>query len=707
MTTAGLVMAEPTAESKLALLELLSECDDVGMCARAALDWLGLVDSCVAALELDGSRLVVLAVSGANLPAPGEVLAEIESRDHALVRAMVMPLSSVVHGASLGKAYASLGAFTVIPLVGDTPGNEAAEPSGVLLVPVDAPSARARPIGWVARHLGRRIGQVRAMRRLLASQRKLSRERALVFSIINAVGDPILLTDTEGRLLLANNRAEAFFASVENESEGRQRAVSLNNMLFSAALAQRAAAESGLARRELTLVDPSDGSDRLFELLSTQTNDLSEGTGIVSVLRNVTDLQRATEEIERNYRTIRVAEAEVRAERDRLDLIIDSVADPILVTDPGGAIAMMNAPAERLFTANAEAPREQVSRVRANDAHFSSFVANLFFASQSLRWKGDIGLVDAVNGENMPVEAIAGKILGEDGAVSHVVTILHDRREALENARLYQKLKEASEELEQKVRTATEELMHQNELLRRQAIALEQASQLKSQFLANMPHEFRTPLNAILGYTSMLLEGLSGELSPAQKRSLSRVDSNGKHLVAIINDILDISRIEAGKMPLHVGEFRFDDLIAEVVSEVEPVIASRPFVRVSTAVQRIPRMRTDRAKLKQIVLNLLINALKFTPKGRVKVMAVHDAPARTVSVSVSDTGIGIAEKDQALVFEDFRQVDDSPTREYGGTGLGLSICRRLATMLGGKITLRSKVGQGSMFTLTIPRRLRR
>src|SRR5262249_42095060 len=209
--------------------------------------------------------------------------------------------------------------------------------------------------------------QVRAVRRLVTSQRKLSRERALVFSIINAVSDPLLLTDFEGRLIMANNRAEYLFASVENESEGRQRAVGLNNMLFSAALAQQAM-DSAFARRELTLVDPNDGSDRLFELLSAQTNELAEGTGIVSVLRNVTDLQRATEEIERNYRAIRVAEAKVRAERDRLDLIIDSVADPILVTDPGGAIIMMNEPAERLFIAKADAPREQTRRVRANDA---------------------------------------------------------------------------------------------------------------------------------------------------------------------------------------------------------------------------------------------------------------------------------------------------------------------------------------------------
>src|SRR5262249_52156798 len=205
-------------------------------------------------------------------------------------------------------------------------------------------------------------------------------------------------------------------------------------------------------------------------------------------------------------------------------------------------------------------------------------------------------------------------------------------------------------------RRAPEALAHQNELWRRQAIELEQASQPKSQSLANMSHEFRTPLNAILGYTSMLLEGMSGELNGGQSKSLQRVDSNGKHLLAIINDILDISRIEAGRMPLHLSQFRLAALVGEVVAELEPVIQARRRVKVASSVApNVPPITSDRAKVKQIVLNLLTNALKFTPAGKVTVEASYDARARTVSVAVADTGIGIAEKDQALVFEDFRQ----------------------------------------------------
>jgi PAS domain S-box-containing protein len=578
------------------------------------------------------------------------------------------------------------------------------EPFGLLLLGGAAPLSRE--LDWFSNVFSQKLDQILRQEALTEGDRKQGRERSLLYSIINAVSDPILLTDTEGRLLIANTRALTLFTATEEESEGRRSAVRMNNMLLSSALSSKAIEETGAARRELLLVNPIDGSDLVFELLSTVTEDPRQGSGVVSILRNVTDLRRASEEIEENYRKMRVAEVQARAESDRLNLIIDSVADPIVVTDAGGATSLMNEPAERLFTMPAGASAIEQRWVQSNDAHFSSFIAGMLVSADQRR-VGEIGLVEVRTGEPMPVEAIAGKILSEHSELTAVVTILHDRREAIEKARLYEQLKQASDELERKIQAATADIAQQNELLRRQAIELEQASALKSQFLANMSHEFRTPLNAMLGYTSMLLQGVAGLLEPPVKRQLGRIESNGRHLLTIINEILDISRIEAGRMPLQMSKFRIPELVSEVKAELEPIILRSKLTVTLSLQKELPSLFTDRQKVKQILLNLLSNALKFTHHGGVTIGVRADKRDRMVHLSVTDTGIGIAQVDQDKIFEDFRQLDNSPTRAYGGTGLGLSICRRLAQMLDGRITVQSQMGRGSTFTLTLPTKGRR
>jgi PAS domain S-box-containing protein len=535
------------------------------------------------------------------------------------------------------------------------------------------------------------------------AERALARERAQLDALIQAIPDPILVADTDGRLIFANQRAERLFAEAEDRSEGWRRAVTLNNMFFSSALSQRAIEGAEPTRRELLLVDPADGSEMLFELLNSVTRDWRTGTGVVSVLRDVTDLRQATSAMEENYRKLRSAEADVRGERDRLDLIIDSVADPILVTDAAGAIVLMNAPAERLFTAASAGDEATQRAVRANDALFSSFLSNLSFTDPRELWRGEMALTDPATARALPVEGVAGKILAARGELTAIVTILHDRTEALEKARLYEQLEKASRQLEAEVQAATAELVRQNELLRRQHIQLQQASEAKSQFLATMSHELRTPLNAILGYTRMLLQGVYGDVAQPQRKGLGRVDSNANHLLAIINNVLDISRIEAGRMPLELSEFSLTDLIAEVMGEVEPIIARSRLEVGAHSAEGLPRVFSDRQKVKQIVLNLLTNALKFTREGSVVVSA--SAGGEHVAVVVADTGIGIDPADHEKIFEDFRQVDNSTTREYGGAGLGLSICRHLAKILGGEIRLSSRSGQGSTFTLSLPARL--
>ena len=694
------------ADAKLAFVEFLLTSVDVQESARRAVDWLvghvAVTEAAVLVVEGGiGGEMLLVAEHGISSGAIIDFsLARDDSR-HPLIEALNGPRAVFIQNLSAHHpSPLESRTFHAIPLRAEQ--KEIAY--GLLLVSGPGPEMDADAL-WLGRTLGKQVS--RLLGRQLLAETRFGQERMLLYSIINAVTDPILLTDTEGKLIIANSHAEKLFAAPEEASEGWRRAAALNNMLFSAALSTSAVGMSELARRELLLVDPLEGSDLLFELLSSRAKDERQGTYVVSILRNVTDLARAKEEIEESYRTLRVAQNEVRDERHRLDLIIDSVADPILVTDQEGDIVLMNTPAERLFNAPGLEDEAALRRVRANGANLTSFVSNVLTRSGEQRYRGEIQLTDPLVGRPLPVEALAGTILSEQGELMWVVTILHDLTEAIEKARLYEQLKQASVELERKVQEATAELAEQNELLRRQHIALEQASALKSQFLANMSHEFRTPLNAILGYTHMLLNNVTGQVTDPQRKSLTRIDSNAKHLLALINDILDITRIEAGRMPLNATTFRVSELFEEVQSELEPIIKRSNLTVATRQRANVPSVRSDRQKVKQIVLNLLSNALKFTPAGSVTMTASYDPRRREMAIAVKDTGVGISTDDQAKVFEDFRQLDSSPARGYGGTGLGLSICRRLANMLGGTIDLSSEPGRGSTFTLRLPAKARR
>jgi signal transduction histidine kinase len=691
------------ALAKVGLLEFLTASEDLQELSKRSLEWLseyaGLRQGLLMGLDLERDRLVSVASVGLSQQAVDDFSLDLADRKNPLVAAAVSRGTATSFAAEAGDVRMSRGplrgtAFLAVPLYGRMGKEEWS--AGLLLAAPPQPSLD-REARWLASVLGHRLLRVTRIQYIAEAERRVRRDRML----LDKVQDPIVLTDPEGRMLVANARAQALLGSVDEGSEGRRRAVALNNMLFSAALAQGTLRDAGRGQ-ELLLVDPVDGSDLLFEMMSTIVSDPREGTAVVSILRNVSDLRRAMEEIEDNYRRLRGAEAEVRSERDRLNVIIDSVADPILVTDSTGGLILMNEPAERLFVPPREAPPEHALRVRANDAHFSSFVSNVFLARTD-RHRGEISLVDPSTGAPLPVEAVTAKILSEHGEVVTFVTVLHDLTEANERARLYEELKSASEQLEHRVREATSELVSQNERLRRSQLELEQASAAKSQFLANMSHEFRTPLNAILGYTSLLLREISGPLNPQQEKNLGRVDSNARHLLALINDILDISRIEAGRMPVTLSAVEMPALIAEVLSELDPLVTASKLAVHHHGDRDVPELETDRAKVKQILLNLVSNAVKFTPSGSITIHASYDRRRKLVRVEVVDTGIGIAPQEQERIFEDFRQADSSMARKYGGAGLGLSISRRLAEMLDGRLELFSTPGQGSTFTLVLPR----
>ena len=696
-----------SAEAKLALLEDLQRCVEPAKAAQSAAEWLlthsGAERTIFAAP--DHARGTLAGMAGAGVPQRQlkKFALPLDDSSHPLVNALTNGSSISFHNARDAR----LSAFGDAPFTAVKIGGVGDDPAFGLMLISPATDLPTASITWMAEALGKCIESVGGISAGFGEEDpRVRREHALLFSIINAATDPILFTNMEGQLIIANARAEMLFTAPDDVSEGRRRAVQLNNMFFSAALSRTALGEGEAGRRELLLVDPTEGSDLLFELLSTVVSDPREGTGIVSILRNITDLRMATRQIDENYAKLRAAEAEVRAERDRLNLLIDSVADPIIVVDQEGETSLMNNPAERLFTVVPGSGEDAQRIVRANDAHFTSFVSGLLSTGWETTRRGEILLVDPNTGKPVPVEALAAKMLSDIGELTAIVTILHDRTEAIERNQLYEQLKLASEELEGKVREATGELANQNELLRRQALELEQASAAKSQFLANVSHELRTPLNAILGYAAMTLQGVSGELSAPQRRNLSRIEANARHLLTLINEILDITRIEAGRMPIQVVAFNLPELVREVTAELEPIIARSELQVICKLPADLPTLRTDRQKVKQILVNLLSNALKFTPKGSITIKA-QPAGRHSVSIAVIDTGIGIPKGDQVKIFEDFRQVDQTPRRAYGGTGLGLSICRRLTTMLRGTLKVDSKLGHGSVFLLTLPTNLRK
>jgi len=229
---------------------------------------------------------------------------------------------------------------------------------------------------------------------------------------------------------------------------------------------------------------------------------------------------------------------------------------------------------------------------------------------------------------------------------------------------------------------------------------LEIASQHKSQFLANMSHELRTPLNAILGYTELILDNVYGEVPEKAQKTLGRVQTNGKHLLGLINDVLDLSKIEAGQFNLSLADYSVKDVVYNVFSAVESLANNKKLALKVELASDLPRAHGDERRLTQVLLNLVGNAIKFTDEGEVAIKASR--ANGSVTVAVRDTGPGISLADQTKIFEEFQQADSSTTKEKGGTGLGLAIAKRIVEMHGGRLWVESELGHGSTFSFTVP-----
>jgi signal transduction histidine kinase len=261
----------------------------------------------------------------------------------------------------------------------------------------------------------------------------------------------------------------------------------------------------------------------------------------------------------------------------------------------------------------------------------------------------------------------------------------------VERARLFEEVEDARVELQQGA-----------EALEEANVRLQELDQLKDRFLANISHEFRTPLNSILGFSEVLLKGILGEISPKQRESVRNILSSGEHLLDLINDLLDISKIEAGRMTLEPTTFETPELLAETQATITPLIEKKSQVLTVAQGADLPPLTADRLRIKQVLLNLLSNAKKFTPTGGHITLSCQLADPDTMLFSVADTGIGIKPEDQQVIFEEFRQAESSPTHRVPGTGLGLAISKHLVEMHGGHLWVESEYGHGATFSFSLP-----
>ena len=499
--------------------------------------------------------------------------------------------------------------------------------------------------------------------RLNATVLKLQRERQWVESIMKSVADPIVLTNMDNEILLQNRRAEELFSDTREASEGKRRALEMNDLLFSAYLSSAAVASESVAGRDLTLVDPLEGSDIHFEVISTPAlNARGDRIGMVSIFRDVTDLRRANEELARNFGKLQQAESEARRERDRLDLILENVGHPIAVCDASGKFILFNQRAERLFEESGETPPAAARAVRNNSVKLTSFISALASGGETGR-QAEIELIDPGTGEHVPMEITSAEVTDARGQVTAVVSILHDLSEIreLERRRVEQQLFE-SEKLAAVGRLA-----------------------------ASIAHEVNNPLEAIKNSLYLLSTGKGIEQNT---RFLDVARKETERVSHIIRQMLGFAR--------RSGEVEWVDtnhLLEETLILVEKKMRQARVEVVRRFDETVPRVRARADQLRQVFLNLLLNAQQFIEgPGRITITTgpYEQALQPTISVQISDTGRGISEADLARIFEPFFSTRTK------GTGLGLWVTQDIVRHHGGRIEVTSAPGQGTTFNIIIP-----
>ncbi|MBS0633663.1 MAG: PAS domain S-box protein, partial [Verrucomicrobia bacterium] len=425
--------------------------------------------------------------------------------------------------------------------------------------------------------------------------------------------------------------------------------------------------------------------ERIFSYSGTQVS-YAPGRALAFVtMRDVTERIRGEEERQR------LLEAE-RAARQQVDQILSSVTDAFVTLDREWRYRYVNDRAAQIFGRKKE---DLIGR------HiWTEFPASV---GQPFQLAYERAMTERVQIQFEDYYApydrwFENRVYPSAEGISIVFQDISERKRA-ERA-----LREAHEELEHKVARRTEELQ---EALER----AEAADRVKSAFLATMSHELRTPLNSIIGFTGIVLQGLAGPLNAEQTKQLGMVRGSARHLLELINDVLDISKIEAGQLEVRLEPFDLRASLDRTVALVRPMAERKGLELSCTVAPGTGEMVSDRRRLEQILLNLLNNAVKFTDRGSVTVTVrpVSDfrpagapAPVAAVELRIADTGVGIKPQDLPKLFQPFRQIDSGLARIHEGTGLGLAICRRLVTLLGGTIAASSEWSRGSVFTVILP-----
>lgn len=511
-----------------------------------------------------------------------------------------------------------------------------------------------------------RIGVIASLaiqqERLVNSVSKLQRERQWIESIMKSVADPIVLTDLDNQILLQNRRAEELFSGSANAGEGKRRALKMNDLLFSAYLSSATVSSSGVVQRDITLVDPLEGSDIHFEVISTPAvNARGEPLGLVSIFRDVTDLREANEELARNFLKLQQAEAESRRERDRLDLIIENVGHPVAVCDVSGNYILLNRRAELLFQENEIFSSRAATAVRTNAVKLTSFISGLASFAETGR-QAEIELIDPETNRALPMEITAREVLDPAGQVTAVVSVLHDLSEIreLERRRVEQQLFE-SEKLAAVGRLA-----------------------------ASIAHEVNNPLEAIKN-ALYLMQSDSGLEKNARFLEIARKET--ERVSHIIRQMLGFAR-----QPGEVDWVDVNQLLEETLVLLEKKLKQSKIKVIRALDDQLPKIRARSDQLRQVFLNLIINAQQaIESEGVIQITTSTYEPSLQPSILIqfSDTGVGINEDDQARIFEPFFSTGKK------GTGLGLWVTQDIVRQHGGRIEVDSKAGAGTIFSIIL------